>query len=230
MFTSKEYRAIAREKLSGNWGRSILVTFLAGLLGAGGSGGGSAGSSSGLEQYLEDPEIAAILAVVVSAAAIIALVMAIIGSVVELGHNQYYISLVGENKKEPVSVLFSRIGIFGKALGLRLYMGIKVLLWSLLFIIPGIIAAYRYVMAPYIMAENPDVGIREAVERSKELMQGHKWRMFCLEFSFIGWALLCIFTLGIGFLWLSPYQYASYAAFYYDRTGRSIPLASGRQE
>lgn len=229
MFTSKEYRDIARAKLSGNWGRSVLVTFLAGLLGATGSGGGSAGSS-GMEEYISDPEMATVLAIIISSAAVIALVMLIVGSAVELGHNRYYISLVAENKKEEVGILFSRFHIFGKALGLRLFIGLKVMLWSLLFIIPGIIAAYRYVLAPYIMAENPDVGIREAVEKSKELMKGHKWRYFCLEFSFIGWALLCVLTLGIGILWLAPYQYTAFTAFYYDRTGRSIPLAGQRME
>ena len=94
-------------------------------------------------------------------------------------------------------------------------------LWSLLFIVPGIIASYRYALAPYLMAENPDMGVMEAIARSKELMNGSKWRLFCLQLSFIGWSLLCVLTLGIGYLWLAPYQNAAEAAFYLEVTGRT---------
>ena len=101
-----------------------------------------------------------------------------------------------------------------------------VTLWSLLFIIPGIIASYRYALAPYLMTENPEIGVMEAISRSKELMRGNKARLFCLQFSFLGWILLCILTLGIGSLWLSPYMKAAEAAFYLDVTGRAndMPL------
>lgn len=104
-------------------------------------------------------------------------------------------------------------------------MALFIWLWSLLFIVPGIIAAYRYRLAPYLMAENPNLGIREAVNMSKELMAGHKWRLFCLNLSFIGWGILSALTCGIGDLWLNPYIYAANAAFYVDRTGRNIPMA-----
>ena len=60
---------------------------------------------------------------------------------------------------------------------------------------------------------------------SKELMAGHKWRLFCLNLSFIGWGILSALTCGIGDLWLNPYIYAAKAAFYVDRTGRNIPMA-----
>ena len=98
---------------------------------------------------------------------------------------------------------------------------LKTFLWSLLFIVPGIIASYRYALAPYLMAENPDMGVMEAIARSKELMNGSKWRLFCLQLSFIGWNLLCVLTLGIGYLWLTPYQNAAEAAFYLEVTGRA---------
>lgn len=112
-----------------------------------------------------------------------------------------------------------------KAMGLNLFMALFIWLWSLLFIVPGIIAAYRYRLAPYLMAENPNLGIREAVNMSKELMAGNKWRLFCLHLSFIGWGILSALTCGIGDLWLNPYIYAANAAFYVDRTGRNIPMA-----
>ena len=142
-----------------------------------------------------------------------------------MGLNKYYIDLVAENRQGEVSVIFSRFDIFFKALGLNLFMWLFIWLWSLMLIVPGILAAYRYRLAPYLMAENPNLGIREAVNMSKELMAGHEWRLFCLDLSFIGWRILRVLTCGIGDLWLSPYIYAATAAFYIDRTGRNIPMA-----
>ena len=71
------------------------------------------------------------------------------------------------------------------------------------------------------MAENPNMGVMEGISRSKELMAGNKWRLFCLHLSFIGWDLLCAFTLGIGYLWLMPYRNAAETAFYLEVTGRT---------
>ena len=71
---------------------------------------------------------------------------------------------------------------------LNLLITLKVIAWSLLFVIPGIVAAYRYSMATYIMAENPGMQATEAIERSKALMDGRKGDLFCLDLSFIGWA------------------------------------------
>ena len=99
--------------------------------------------------------------------------------------------------------------------------GLLIFLWTLLLIIPGIIAAYRYALAPYLMAENPDMGIWEAIDRSKALMQGNKARLFWLQLSFIGWRLLSGLTLGVGALWLCPYMNAADAAFYLEVTGRA---------
>ncbi|REE83932.1 putative membrane protein [Paenibacillus taihuensis] len=87
-------------------------------------------------------------------------------------------------------------------------------LWTLLFIIPGIIAALRYSQAQYLLRDNPNMSPLEAISQSKQMMIGHKWRLFVLYLSFIGWALLCILTLGIGFLWLGPYYYTTIAHFY----------------
>ena len=97
--------------------------------------------------------------------------------------------------------------------------------WALLFIIPGLIAAYRYQLTGYILAENPEMGANDAITRSKELMKGNKWRLFCLDFSFIGWDILSAFTLGIGDLWLTPYRSAAAAAFYREL----VPLEKGEE-
>jgi len=81
--------------------------------------------------------------------------------------------------------------------------------------LPGIIAGYRYSMALYILNDNPKISPMDAIKASKEMMKGYKWKLFCLQLSFVGWALLCsIFTLFIGFLWLIPYIQTSIANFY----------------
>lgn len=143
----------------------------------------------------------------------------IVGSAVELGYNRLNISLYESSAAPKIETLFSRFSYFGNALLLRLLMLLKTLAWMLLFIVPGIIAAYRYSMAPYIMAENPDMSAMEAIEESKRMMATNKWRLFCLQLSFIGWWLLASIT-GIGVVFLLPYTQAANTAFYLDLTGR----------
>lgn len=95
-------------------------------------------------------------------------------------------------------------------------MYVYVILWMLLLIIPGFIKAYSYSMTPYILADDPEIKNNAAIEKSMAMMKGNKWRLFCLDLSFIGWILLGIITLGIGFLWVSPYMQQAHAAFYED--------------
>ena len=78
------------------------------------------------------------------------------------------------------------------------------LLWSLLFIIPGIVKAFAYAMTPYILEEKPELTANQAINRSVAMMKGHKFDLFYLLLSFIGWFILALLTAGIGFLWLSP--------------------------
>ena len=95
-------------------------------------------------------------------------------------------------------------------------MELKVALWTLLFFIPGIIMSFSYAMTPYILEEHPEIGAWDASTRSREIMRGHRFDLFWLYLSFIGWILLSILTLGIGLLWLAPYTGASEIAFYND--------------
>ena len=95
-------------------------------------------------------------------------------------------------------------------------MYLKVYLWALLLIIPGIIMIFAYAMAPYILEEHPEISAWEASTRSREMMKGHKFDLFYLYLSFIGWFLLALLTLGIGGLWLAPYMEGAKAAFYND--------------
>ena len=87
-------------------------------------------------------------------------------------------------------------------------------LWTLLFWIPGIVKSFSYAMTFYIMNDNPEMGANEAITRSREMMDGHKWQLFCLRFSFIGWILLSILTLGVLMIFVAPYMQAAEAEFY----------------
>ena len=85
-----------------------------------------------------------------------------------------------------------------------------------MFIIPGIIKTYEYAIIPYILADDPEISSKDAFKKAKQMMKGNKWRLFKLEFSFIGWAVLCVLTLGIGMFFLIPYVNAAAAEFYVE--------------
>jgi len=102
-----------------------------------------------------------------------------------------------------------------KVWGMFLY-SLKITLWSFLFLIPGIVMTFAYAMTPYILEEHPEISAWDASARSRAMMRGHKFDLFYLYLSFIGWMVLAVLTAGIGFLWLSPYIDAAKAAFYND--------------
>lgn len=91
-----------------------------------------------------------------------------------------------------------------------------VFLWSLLLFVPGIIKTLSYAMTNYILVDKPELSANEAINLSKDMMYGHKFDLFYLYLSFAGWFILCLFTLGIGFLWLYPYAQAAQVSFYLD--------------
>ena len=247
MYLARHFRSIARKSLRGFWALTIGVTLAAVLLGGGFDfvSSSSTGSrvtyryqgtddylfltesdpawimSHALHDFLTTPLVTRALTTLLTVAAVLAVIQLLIGGAIELGLNRYNLDLLTRENPPEFATLFSRFCIWGRAFGLRFMTSLLTFLWSLLFIIPGIIATYRYALAPYLMAENPDMSVMEAIARSKELMMGNKWRLFCLHLSFIGWNLLCILTLGIGYLWLAPYQNAAETAFYLEVTGRA---------
>ena len=224
---ASSFRAAARNSLRGYWGWALLVCLVAGILGC----SQSPGISSGIRLFYENAPVELhepILVMVLAIAGIMSIwgmIVFFIGGAIELGLCAFHTRL-NLGQKPPFASLFERFDIFFKALGLRLFMGLFMFLWSLLLVIPGIIAWYRYSMAPYLMAEYPEIGIREAVNRSKELMWGNKGRLFCLDLSFIGWVLLSVLTFGILSLWITPYIQTARAAFYLELTGKPYGLAN----
>ena len=139
-----------------------------------------------------------------------------------LGIKVFNLRLVDQIEAKQHVSIFARFINWKTIIVSLLLRGLYIFLWSLLLILPGIIAAYSYSMTGYILAEHPGMTAREAIARSKELMSGKRFRLFCLHFSFIGWAILCVFTFGISSLWLSPYFEASITVFYREISGREI--------
>jgi len=131
---------------------------------------------------------------------------------------------ISRKQDSKLSQIFNGFDKFGVGLGAYLLQMIFIILWLLLLIVPGIIAALSYSLTFYIIAENNSIGPLEAIKKSKEMMQGNKGKLFCLGCRFIGWALLCILTLGIGLLWLMPYAMVSFAKFYDDVKGQEAVI------
>jgi len=139
-----------------------------------------------------------------------------------LGLTMVYLDVTYGDPVE-ISTLFKGFQMMGKAIALFLWMILFIILWTLLLIIPGIIKSYSYAMAYYILAENPDMTAREALTESKIIMDGHKLDFFVLQLSFFWWALLCVVTLGIAFIYVMPYQQLTFTNFYHNIKRQQAP-------
>lgn len=217
---ASDYRGIARENLAGNWKNAILAALLAAML-----GGLIVTTGFELNLNLEDEELYShtfqqlngYLTVTATAATGLNLLHFILGGVIRQGYAIYLLKQHDRRNPETRD-LFSQFDHFGDGFCLAFLQNLYIILWTLLFIIPGIIKSFSYAMAPFLLAENPDMTANEAITASKELMEGHKAELFFLHLSFIGWEILAAFTLGIGYLWVNPYKNAAYAAFYRNLT------------
>lgn len=118
--------------------------------------------------------------------------------------------------------LFDGFNDFGRIVGTKLLQAIYTFLWTLLLVIPGIIKNYSYAMTDFILKDQPELANNAAIEKSMAMMDGNKMKLFLLDLSFIGWAILCLFTLGIGFLFLQPYVQSAHAAFYEDLKAQTV--------
>lgn len=121
---------------------------------------------------------------------------------------------VSRGEKVSIEDVFSGFINFGRALGMYLWMALWTFLWMLLLIIPGIIKAYSYSMAFYILIDHPEMSVGDALKESMVITEGYKMDLFLLDLSFWGWGILSVMTFGIGFFWLIPYIQTSGANTY----------------
>jgi uncharacterized membrane protein len=141
-----------------------------------------------------------------------------------IGSSYVFLKLVRTGKAIKLEDTFTGFNDFGNNLLLGFMQMLFISLWSLLFVIPGIIMTYAYSMSFYIKNDHPEYTWKECLKESKAMMKGNKWKLFCLDFSFIGWILLSFLTLGLGMLWVSPYMTAAKASFYNELKGEEIPF------
>ena len=253
--TMKEYKRTALDALRGNWKTAIITGFVASLL------GGSVISSNGgsrieFEQHISSEELNTFVAsdiwqsilpfvVIISIAVFLfSIAILIIGGAVRMGYASYNLHLI-DGKNAIFHDLFIHMNRKWAGFCMNFFIGLYTALWSLLLVIPGIVKGFAYSMTPYIMAENPEMTANDAISESVYIMEGHKWDLFVLHLSFIGWGLLvslpalivilaalfggasilqmilaillCI-PLSAGNLFLHPYMEAANAAFYRDIT------------
>lgn len=204
-----ELKFLAKEKLKGNKLNAFIVCFLVILLSNGISlsysvsdtirFGEGASASFNFGQLLQ----------------------LILGGPLSLGMASYFLQLL-RDEDARIEETFSGFKNFATAFLVQLLSGIFIMLWSLLFIIPGVIAALSYSMIYYVLKDNPALSAMEVLRESKKLMDGEKGRLFVLGLSFIGWIILGAVTAGVAFIWILPYINATMAAFYEELKERKL--------
>lgn len=138
---------------------------------------------------------------------------ALIAPAFSLSLIRVYLNVV-KGETPEVKDAFCGFDDFWAAFKVSFLVGLFTFLWSLLFIVPGIIKGLSYSQSLYILAENKGKPALECIEESKAMTEGHKMDLFVLGLSFLGWALLCCVTLGIAYIWVGPYMQATYTNVY----------------
>ena len=184
---NSEITAHARAALKGRWGLAIGTFLVYAIV-------------VGSVQYI--PVIGSVASILITGAMFV-------------GLSIFTLSIV-RNQDANLGQIFEGFQKFGVALGTYIIQNIFIFLWTLLLIVPGIIATLAYSQTYYIIAENNSIGPLEAITKSKKIMRGNKGKLCCLGLRFFGWSLLCLLTLGIGYIWLFPYMQVSFARFYTD--------------
>lgn len=231
MKTNTQFKNEALAALKGNWGRALLATLVYVILACLIAGPttyaslemqnyvqehiGNHASARTLNALLTDPAYQLLQSRANSASGLTGLVQILVLVPFTLGYANALRRLLvsGDNEVLRNSVRIATDHYWHKVWGMLLA-AIFTFLWTLLLIIPGIVKSFSYAMTKYILEENPELSANEAIDRSRAMMRGHKFDLFWLYLSFIGWVILSIITCGIGFIWLVPYMETAEAAFY----------------
>lgn len=242
MSTRAELKSRAKSCLRHYYWWAVLACFLAGILGGGNSSsirlnlGGTQGATMGqaMQQSGSNDEnglmalffvlsFITIFLIILAVAVVFGLLWgSFVGNPVRVGSCAFFMESRDEMQSVGVGKLFWAFenGRYKNVVMVMFMRWLYTFLWSLLFIIPGIIKSYEYFLVPYILHDNPSIHYKDALQISKDMMYGNKWRLFVLELSFIGWEILALLCCGMGFIFLSPYMEATFAEFYADVRGR----------
>ncbi|HZG88103.1 DUF975 family protein [Paenibacillus sp.] len=231
MWTRKELKMRAKDVLRTSYWKAFLVSLViavvSGFSGCSFNSDFGGGGEEGLFGGMEDVPIAVIVGII--AVAVLAFLLGLAFEIflrlpLEVGARQYFKqSAQNDVNMNYLGYSFNK----GKYLSIvkgMFWMSFLNFLWFLLLIIPGIVKAYAYGMVPYILADNPWIGTRRAVELSKQMTKGEKWKMFVLDLSFIGWYLLGMLACFVGILFVLPYVNATKAELYLTLRRKALEL------
>lgn len=205
-----------------NYWACVAVSVIMGILvGLSASNGGRAGGSVSGDTYYggggwEIPFVGTLLAVTVALLAVVLWALEIfVGNLLQVGGKKFFIQNKTENPGVGTILDGFKSGHYVNIVLTMFLRDLFTILWSILFIVPGIIKHYEYLMIPYILAENPGMDRKEAFLISKRMMDGQKMDTFILDLSFIGWAILAAITCGmVGIFYANPYKEATFAELY----------------
>ena len=207
----RQIKSQARQSLRGSWGKGVLLTLIYFLISIVVTTLIEILFSGGIHNWLYQDYSPL-------GSELINFIIYILYIPLTVGILWFYLGLVRAEKPEVPQVfsIYINANLSLKLIGTNIMIGIFTFLWTLLLVIPGIIKGLAYSQTLYLFKDNPEYGIFEAITESRRRMDGYKWKYFLLNLSFIGWGLLCILSLGIGFLWLVPYIYTSNDTFYHN--------------
>lgn len=199
----------ALASLKGKWGTGVLLTFTVFLVTTIVPMMAEMMMSGGFSAWVDEEEPS-------TAANLISLFFSFLFIPLSVASYWFYLVIARWNdpKISQVFAVYKEWELSLKVIGTSILMGIFTMLWTLLLIIPGIIKGIAYSQAFFLMKDNPEYSALEAITESRKRMKGFKWKYFLMNLSFIGWIFIAIFTLGIGFLWLTPYISTANATFY----------------
>ncbi len=227
-WTRAELKTRAKAAVKMYYWKMVLVAFILSMIGGGASSVGSRSTSdnsagSGARSMFEgiNMQAAMIAVIIVLVVVVIALALSIfVFNVLEVGCRGFFSrSMTEDPELGLIADGFTKN--YWNCVKTQFLKSLFIGLWSLLFVIPGVIKAYEYRMVPYLLAEHPEMSSGEIFARSKEMMQGNKWDTFVLDISFVGWVLLSGITLGILYIfWVGPYIAATDAALYHRISGK----------
>lgn len=198
MFNRKAYKEYAKKSLKGRWKTPVLISIIIILITV---LAGIPFDPQKVDSCIPWP---------------LSLIPMIFSAILSVAFISYVFALICTTEEVPFSKFIEGLNNWYNALLSSLWNLLWVTLWSCLFVVPGIVKAISYSQMFFIIAENPKIGARKAMQLSKIITQGHKGDLFTMGLSFLGWFCLAALTAGIGLLWLSPYVTVSFANAYYD--------------
>ncbi len=207
MFSRIDAKASAKASLKGHWGQVIFTYFIVLVI---------VFLTLGLSEAI--PRFVLVATSDTSVLYCVSLLVCdfiyyIIAYTVSIGSIKYFLAFA-RHQEPTLTTLFWGFKRPFKIFGLYFMIGLFTFLWSLLLLIPGIIKSFSYMLAPYILVDNPDMKVCDAITESRRMMHGNKLDYFVTSLSFIGWFLLTFLTFGIGIFWLGPYIILTFVYIY----------------